>query len=56
MHKQLMLIPLPTQSSPVTELSDQQRKAVRSTLAEALVARIKTTEKEEERDAERQQD
>ncbi len=56
MHKQLMLIPLPTQSSPVTELSEQQRKAIRSVLAEALVALTKTSEEEEERDAERQQD
>jgi len=56
MHKQLMLIPLRTPSAAVTELSEQQRKAIRSVLAEALVALTQTSEKEEERDAERQQD
>jgi hypothetical protein len=56
MYKQLMLIPLQAQSSPVTELSEKQRRAVRSALAEALVALTKTSEEEEKRNAERQQD
>jgi hypothetical protein len=54
--RQLVLLPLQSESPPAVALSEKQHDTIRDTLGEAIVALVKIYSKEEIRDAERQQD
>jgi hypothetical protein len=56
MPKQLVLFPLPLQDPPVSALTEKQSTAIRSVLAEAMMALIKTDEEVEAQDETRKQD
>lgn len=51
MNKQLMLIPLQAEAAAVRELSGEQREAIRSALAQAIVALVKSSATEDRADA-----